>query len=392
MNAIDIGLSLSRASAAHPKIRPDHFNRLAVVYVRQSTPRQVIENRESTALQNQLSGRAGALGWREDRILVIDDDLGQSGSSAADRVGFQRLLAEVGLNHVGLILGSEMSRLARSCKDWYQLLELAAVFGVLLADQDGLYDPGDYNDRLLLGLKGTTSEAELHVLRGRLLQGKRNKARRGELHSTPPFGYIRLPSGEPAIDPDEQVRSVVRLIFEKFTELGSVRGVVLYLLRHSIRLPIRPCYGPNRGQLEWRAPNPATVHNMLSHPMYAGAYCYGRSYMDPRRKVPGRRHTGHVRRPRGEWEVLIRDRVPAYITWEEYEANQRRLLGNRSWFKSSGALRCGAAGGPGRLFLRLEDDCALSWQIEVAAVHLPPERSGIRGRAALPDRIGTRAG
>jgi DNA invertase Pin-like site-specific DNA recombinase len=211
MNTIDTASSTARTTPAHAKIRPEHLNRLAVVYVRQSTPRQVIENRESTALQYQLSGRAVTLGWRDDRILVIDDDLGQSGSSAVDRVGFQRLLAEVGLNHVGLILGSEMSRLARSCKDWYQLLELAAVFGVLIADQDGLYDPGDYNDRLLLGLSGMMSEAELHVLRGRLLQGKRNKARRGELYSTPPVGYIRPPSGEPAIDPDEQVQSVVRL-------------------------------------------------------------------------------------------------------------------------------------------------------------------------------------
>jgi DNA invertase Pin-like site-specific DNA recombinase len=204
-----------RSSGTSDKIRRPHLERLAVVYVRQSTQRQVLENRESTELQYKLTRRAEELGWRPDRVLVIDEDLGHSGTSAADRAGFQRLLAEVGLNHVGLILGSEMSRLARSCKDWYQLLELAAVFGVLIADQDGLYDPGEYNDRLLLGLKGTMSEAELHVLRGRLLQGKRNKAERGELFSHPPVGYIRLPDGSLAIDPDEQAQDVVRLIFAK---------------------------------------------------------------------------------------------------------------------------------------------------------------------------------
>jgi DNA invertase Pin-like site-specific DNA recombinase len=325
------------------KIRRPHLERLAVVYVRQSTQRQVLENRESTDLQYKLTRKAEELGWRPERVLVIDDDLGHSGSSAVDRAGFQRLLAEVGLNHVGLILGSEMSRLARSCKDWYQLLELAAVFGVLIADQDGIYDPGEYNDRLLLGLKGTMSEAELHVLRGRLLQGKRNKAERGELFSHPPVGYARLPDGTLGLDPDEQARDVVRLVFAKFAEFGSARQVMLYLNRNDIRLPVRTRGGLSPGELQWRVPVPATVYNILRHPMYAGAYCYGRSQVDPRRQVPGRPQSGRVRTADGQWQVLLPGRLPAYISWEQYLANRERLHDNRSSFESRGAPRSGPA-------------------------------------------------
>jgi DNA invertase Pin-like site-specific DNA recombinase len=332
-----------RPSGTQGKIRRPHLERLAVVYVRQSTQRQVLENRESTDLQYKLTRKAEELGWRPDRVLVIDDDLGHSGSSAADRAGFQRLLAEVGLNHVGLILGSEMSRLARSCKDWYQLLELAAVFGVLIADQDGLYDPGDYNDRLLLGLKGTMSEAELHVLRGRLLQGKRNKAERGELFSHPPVGYARMHDGTLGLDPDEQARDVVRLVFAKFAELGSARQVMLYLHRNDIRLPVRSRGGPAPGDLQWHTPVPATVYNILRHPMYAGAYCYGRSRVDPRRQVPGRPQSGRVRMADGQWQVLLPGRLPAYITWGQYLANRERLRNNRSLFETQGAPRCGSA-------------------------------------------------
>jgi DNA invertase Pin-like site-specific DNA recombinase len=331
------------AATAPGKIRSSHLDRLAVVYVRQSTQKQVLDNPESTDRQYQLAGRAVALGWRPDRVLVIDDDLGRSGRTAADRAGFQRLLAEVGLNHVGLILGSETSRLARSCKDWYQLLELAAVFGVLIADHDGLYDPGQYQDRMVLGLGGMMSEAELHVMRNRLDQGKRNKAARGELFSLAPVGYVRAASGEMALDPDEQVQSVVRLIFDTFARRGSARQVLAHLARHGIRLPIRARGGPTRGQIEWREPVPATVYNVLRHPMYAGAYCYGRSRTDPRRKVPGRRHTGRVQVPAAEWAVLRRDALPAYITWDEYQANQERLRQNRSSFATRGAPRQGSA-------------------------------------------------
>src|SRR6187431_1739859 len=199
-----------------PKLRPWHLDRVAVVYVRQSTPQQVLDHKESTARQYALADRAVALGWSRDRVTTIDDDLGKSGQSIEGRPGFQRLLAEVALDRVGLILGLEMSRLARSCKDWHQLLELCARFRVLLADADGLYDPNEYADRLLLGLTGMMSEAELHVLKGRMYQGKLNKARRGELIGMPPIGYVRLASGEWAIDPDEQVQATVRLLFDQF--------------------------------------------------------------------------------------------------------------------------------------------------------------------------------
>jgi DNA invertase Pin-like site-specific DNA recombinase len=216
---------MSRTDAAPPsahKIRPRHHDRLAVVYVRQSTPQQVVCNRESTDLQYQLRQRAVALGWGEDRVLVIDDDQGVSGASVDNRPGFRRLLAEVSLGHVGIVFGREMSRLSRSCKDWYQLLELCGLFQVLLADADGVYDPTDPNDRMLLGLRGMMSEAEVHVLKARMHQGKLNKARRGELFTCVPVGYVRSPDGGIALVPDEQVRSAVSLVFAKFAELGSL--------------------------------------------------------------------------------------------------------------------------------------------------------------------------
>jgi DNA invertase Pin-like site-specific DNA recombinase len=203
-----------------PKISDAHRAKLAVVYVRQSTPQQVIENRESLARQYALADHACSLGWPTERVLVIDEDLGLSGRTADMRLGFQRLLAEVSMDHVGLVLGLEMSRLSRSCKDWHQLLELCGLFGALLADQDGVYDPSDPNDRLLLGLKGQISELELPSIRSRLVRGKLNKARRGELIINAPIGYVKTSAGGLALDPDEQVRAVVRLLFDKFEELG----------------------------------------------------------------------------------------------------------------------------------------------------------------------------
>ncbi len=207
------------------KLLPHHLDRLAVVYVRQSTLQQVLDHQESTRLQYGLVHRAEALGWSPERILTIDEDLGKSGSSAEGRSGFQRLVTEVSLNHVGLILGIEMSRLARSSKDWHHLLEVCALFRTLIADVDGIYDPSQYNDRLLLGLKGTMSEAELHILKQRMLQGKLNKAQRGELGFHLPIGYVRRLSGEICFDPDEQVQQVVKLIFRKFEELGTLNAV-----------------------------------------------------------------------------------------------------------------------------------------------------------------------
>jgi len=323
------------------KIESRHIERMAVVYVRQSDPQQVSRHRESTALQYGLVDQAVRLGWPRERVLVIDDDQGISGQHADGRLGFQRMMAEVAMNHVGIILGREMSRLARSCKDWYQLLEVCGLFGTMLSDQDGIYDPAAYHDRLLLGLTGIMSEAELHVMRGRLHAGLMNKARRGELFTLLPLGYVRLPTGEVALDPDEQVQAVVRLVFEKFDELGSVHGVLRYMAKHNIRFGIRPHKGLNRGSVEWRRPNQTTIREVLHHPLYAGAYVYGRRKTDPRRKVPGRPATGRSNRPPEEWAVLLKDRHPAYITWEQFESNQRKLAENRARSGSLGAPREG---------------------------------------------------
>jgi DNA invertase Pin-like site-specific DNA recombinase len=323
------------------KVHPRHLERLAVVYVRQSTVQQVLEHRESTALQYALQARAVQWGWPPDRVLLIDEDLGCSGASAEGRAGFQRLLAEVSLGHVGVVLGIEMSRLARSCRDWHQLLELCALFDTLLADADGLYDPRNYNDRLLLGLKGTISEAELHVLRQRMHEGRLNKARRGELFNHPPMGYVRTPGGELALDPDQQAQSVMRLIFEKFDELGTLNALLRYLVRQQIRLPVRPHFGAERGQLQWRRPNRQTLRNVLHHPIYAGAYTWGRRPTDPRCKVPGRTGTGRKVAAAEACQVLLKDRCPAYITWQQYEANRRRLAENQNRADAKGAPRQG---------------------------------------------------
>lgn len=326
-----------------PKLRPWHLDRVAIVYVRQSTPQQVLEHRESTARQYALTDRAVALGWLLDRVVTIDDDLGKSGQSIEGRPGFQRLLAEVALDRVGLILGLEMSRLARSCKDWHQLLELCGRYRVLLADADGIYDPTEHSDRLLLGLHGVMNEAELHVLKQRMYQGKLNKARRGELLGLPPIGYLRLPTGEWAIDPDEQVQAVVRLIFDQFDREATMHGLLRYLVHHQVRIPVRLAGGPSKGQLEWRRPNRATLQNLLRHPTYAGAYRFGHRPVDPRKKQPGRPNTGKLIRRPEECLVLLRDRLPAYISWDRFEANQKRLAANRNLPGMLGAPRNGPA-------------------------------------------------
>src|SRR5918992_5478190 len=217
--------------------------------------KKVRPHQKPPRLQYGLVRRAVAWGWPEGRVLVIDEDLGRSGTRAEGRQGFQRLVAEVGLDHVGLILGVEMSRLARSSKDWHQLLEICGLFGTLIADLDGIYDPGQYNDRLLLGLKGTMSEAELHVLKQRLYQGTLSKARRGELTFAVPIGYLTRPSGEVTFDPDEQVQQVVRLVFRKFEELGTLHALLRYLVGHGIHLGVRVREGEGNGELEWRKPN-----------------------------------------------------------------------------------------------------------------------------------------
>jgi DNA invertase Pin-like site-specific DNA recombinase len=325
------------------KIQNHHLERSAIVYVRQSTMQQVLDHQESTRLQYGLTERAEAWGWCQDRIVTIDEDLGKSGSSAEGRSGFQRLMTEVSLNHVGLVLGIEMSRLARCSKDWHQLLEICALFGTLIADLDGIYDPSQYNDRLLLGLKGTMSEAELHMIKQRMLQGKRNKAQRGELGFHVPIGYVRRPSGEIRLDPDEQVQQVVRLIFRKFEELGTLNAMLRYLVKNEIQVGVRVLYGENKGDLEWHRPNRPTLQNMLKNPCYAGAYAYGRSYTDPRKKRPGRPHTRQVVSAPEDWLVLIQDHHPAYITWQQYQDHLKQLVSNQARADQLGAVRHGAS-------------------------------------------------
>ena len=309
------------------KVQGRRQDRLALVYVRQSTLRQVEQNQESTRLQYALVERALQLGWARQRVEVIDDDLGRSGTTTANRPGFQRLMTEVGLGRVGLVLGVEMSRLARSCRDWHQLLEICALLDTLIADTDGVYDAGGFNDRLLLGLKGTMSEAELHVLKTRMLEGRRAKAQRGELFFNLPRGYVRSRAGEIVFDSDEQVQATIRLVFDTFERRRTINGVLAHLVAHDIQLPRRVRAGAAKGDLEWHAPNRLTLSEMLQSPLYAGAYAYGRRRVDPRRQKPGRPGTGQKA---SSPAVLIKNRWPAYISWEAYERNLEQIVANRS--------------------------------------------------------------
>ena len=323
------------------KIRQQHLNRLAIIYVRQSTLHQVQHHSESTKLQYALKEKAISLGWDIENILIIDDDLGRSGSNAEGRPGFQRLVTQVSLGRVGIVLGIEMSRLARSCRDWYQLLDVCALFQTLIGDADGIYDPSSYNSRLLLGLKGTMSEAELHMIKQRMIEGRNAKARRGDLKVPPPTGYVMRPSGEVIKDPDEQVQSVIKLIFDSFDKLMTVNSVLRYFVDHKILMPYRESSGIQKGELVWRQPNSSSLASILHHPIYAGAYVYGRQQVDPRKQKPGKRGTGRVRIKQEDWAVLIKDKLPFYITWEQYERNQRQMTANTT--NSIGVARQGSA-------------------------------------------------
>jgi DNA invertase Pin-like site-specific DNA recombinase len=330
------------------KIFRRHRERLAIVYIRQSTVQQVERHQESTRLQYALVDRAFHLGWARESIVVVDDDLGRSGATIEGRLGFQRLVAEVGLGRVGrpstqgrVVLGVEMSRLARSNRDWHQLLEICALVDTLIADVDGVYDPAHFNDRLLLGLKGTMSEAELHILKARMLEGRRAKARRGELGKPVPMGYVRRPSGEVALDPDEQAQATIRQVFALFQRFRTVGKVLCYLVEHDIRMPVRAQGGPGKGELEWRRANRPSLHNLFGNPIYAGIYAYGVRATDRRRQKPGRPGTGR-RPPRaGEADVFLPDRVPAYISREQFDRNQAQLRANRA--DHLGPVRAGTA-------------------------------------------------
>lgn len=331
--------------AIHPsKIHHEHLEKLAIVYVRQSSPKQVMEHRESRERQYALADLAKSWGWSATRTLIIDDDQGQSGKRADNRSGFQRLLAEVAMDHVGIVLGLEMNRLARSSKDWHHLFELCGIFGTLLADEDGVYDANDPTDRMVLGMKGIMSELELQTMRSRLHRGVMNKARRGELFHSVPVGYIIMPNDEVALDPDEQARSVIQLIFDKFDELGTVYSTFRWFTRQNISLPMRLPSGPKKGELDWRRPTMTTIRSVLRHPIYAGAYVYGRCADDRKssyRSPDGRRK--RFSKPMEEWKVLIKDHLPAYITWDRFVKNQERIRQNRQRRDAQGVARKGAA-------------------------------------------------
>ncbi len=323
------------------KVTLQHLQRLAYVYVRQSSPKQVERNRESQLYQYQLSQRAQHLGWSAERIRVIDADLGLSGQGSQYRDGFQELVAEVSLGHVGIIFGYEVSRLARNNGDWYHLLDLASVFGTLIADADGIYDPRLYNDRLLLGLKGTMSEAELHLLKMRLEAGRLNQVQRGAYRQHLPAGFIRLPDGTVVKDPDIHVQQVMELVFCKFAQLGSCRQLLRYLKQEQILLPRRHCAGRQAGELLWKQPTDSALHSILHNPAYAGVMAYGRRQLDPALRQPQRPGTGRIRRPMNEWLHQQPDVYPAYITWEQFLANQEKLRENATLFERKQQQRRG---------------------------------------------------
>lgn len=315
----------SRVGLRSSKITISHLNLLAIVYVRQSSLQQVCQHAESRQRQYELVDWALTLGWPRERIVVIDDDQGISGQTIEQRDGFQRLLAEVSLGHVGVVFGLEMSRLSRSSLDFQRLLQICELRGTLLGDQEGLYDPHDANDRLLLGLKGTMSEFELVTMRQRLHRGREHKAQRGALFHDVPIGYVKVSPDQVELDPDEQVRRVVGRIFSKFEELGSVGALQRYLRDNDILIGVRLRTGAKRGQLDWHRPHRSTLRQMLHHPIYAGAYVYGRQG-----------------RPAEAARVLKRDCLPAYISWEQYQSNRTRLQRNRSAAEAPGVARRGA--------------------------------------------------
>lgn len=324
------------------KIQPCHLQRAAYVYVRQSTAAQVSLNRESTQRQYCLRERALALGWPAAQILVVDEDLAHSGSGLAPRQGFSRLTGAVGLGQVGLILCIEASRLARNSADWYRLLDLCGVCDTLIGDEDGLYHPGLFNDRLLLGLKGTMAEAELHVLRARLDGGIRNKAARGELRRGLPVGLVWGEAhGEVLFHPDQAIVGALRTLFEKFAELGSARRTWLWFREQGVLFP----HAEPDGTILWVAPTYTALHNALANPVYAGAYAYGKTRTERYVDESGALRKRLRRVPRAQWAVLIRDHHPGFIDWKTFEMNQTRLASNTrpGPHAGGGPLREGAA-------------------------------------------------
>jgi len=331
--------------------------KMAYVYIRQSSLMQVTRHAESTDLQYSLVDRAVSLGWPKDRIELIDEDLGKSGAQAEARSGFQRLLAEISLAHVGLVLSFDASRLARNNRDWYQLLEVCAIFGTLIADGERLYDPQLYHDRLLLGLSGMMSEAELHQIKQRMQAGARHKAERGELRQGLPVGLARGPGGEVVLNPDEEVQARIRLVFEKFQQIGSASGVMRYLRAARLPLPARPRVGPAPYEVVWQQACTSSVLDILHNPAYAGAYVYGRRALDRTRRTLAHPRGGRVLQPIDKWDICLHNRYAAYIPWSEFMANQAQLHANSLNYQEErpgmarkgqallqGIVRCGRCG------------------------------------------------
>jgi len=310
------------------KIQSTHLSRHGVVYLRQSDPKQVRENRESAINQRALKDRLLELGWKNNQVEIIDGDQGISARHAEGRESFQKLVADVGLGKIGIILGYEVSRLARNCADWHRLLELCGLSDTLIGDSDGVYSPRDFNDRLLLGLKGTMSEAELHSIRLRLSAGRMSKARRGELVHHLPTGYVRNEAGEVTFDPDQSVTSRIGLVFSKFEQLGSGNQVLRYLVEHELQLPRRQTSGLYAHQVLWKPPTLSAIHSILKNPAYAGAFAYGRRQAAPSRQVPGRPAAGRIRQDQDAWLALVKDAYPAYVSWEQWERIQVQMAEN----------------------------------------------------------------
>ena len=308
-------------SENHQKVAADHLKRDAYLYVRQSTLRQVLENTESTQRQYALRQRAVALGWPAERVIVIDTDLGLSGASSADRAGFQKLVAEVSMGRAGIVLGLEVSRLARNCSDWHRLLEICSLTRTLILDEDGLYDPSAFNDRLVLGLKGTMSEAELHVLRARLRGGIESKARRGELKSPLPVGFTYDAQDRVVLDPDRQVQDSIRAFFQAYQRTGSATATVRFFRDQKLLFPRRPHKGPAKGVLVWAPIVHSRALQVLHNPRYAGAFVFGRS--QTRKGVDGRETCKRL--PPEQWHTLLPATHAGYINWEQYQLNQTSL-------------------------------------------------------------------
>jgi DNA invertase Pin-like site-specific DNA recombinase len=327
----------------HPKIQPGHLRRQAVVYIRQSSAHQVRGNRESAARQYALQERAKVLGWPAKSVQTIDEDQGRSGTSAVHREGFKKLLAEIGAGQVGVVLALEASRLARSSADWHRLVEICVVTQTLLADESAVYDPRDPNDRLLLGVKGTISEAELFTLRCRLHEGRWNKARRGELARSLPVGYVRSDAGQMVKHPDRHVQARLDYIFRLFARLKVAHQVLLQLVRERLTIPAQIWGGPRHGQVRWKAPDLSDLIRLLHNPTYAGAYGYGQKEYDTFDRSPTNGKAKVHPRPLEQWSVCLRDHHAGYISWEQFVQNQAALRANQNRQETAGSPRKGRA-------------------------------------------------